>query len=152
MRAVIQRVTAAAVKVDGETIGSCKKGLCILLGVAEGDTEAEAEMLLRKILQLRIFRDENGKMNLSLLDTGGELLVVSQFTLLANCRHGNRPDFLLSAKPETAKRLYLYFIEMARRQVPSVGEGSFGADMEVSICNDGPVTIVLDTDTLKAKG
>ncbi|MBQ7152666.1 MAG: D-tyrosyl-tRNA(Tyr) deacylase [Clostridia bacterium] len=152
MRAVIQRVTAAAVKVDGETIGSCKKGLCILLGVAEGDTEAEADMLLRKILQLRIFRDGNGKMNLSLLDTGGELLIISQFTLLANCRHGNRPDFLLSAKPEEAKRLYLYFIEAARRQVASVGEGSFGADMEVTLSNDGPVTIVLDTDTLKAKG
>ena len=109
MKAVIQRVSHASVDVDGKTVGSCERGYLILLGVAEGDTEAEAEMLCRKILQLRIFPDEAGKMNRSIKDIDGEMLVISQFTLLANDRHGNRPDFLESAKPEEANRLYEYF-------------------------------------------
>ncbi len=149
MRAVIQRVSQAEVSVEGKTVGACGAGLLILLGVAEGDTRQEAELLCRKILNLRIFQDDAGKMNRSLLDVGGELLVVSQFTLLANCRHGNRPDFLASAKPPVAIPLYEYFLELAAREVPHVEHGIFGADMKVSLLNDGPVTILLDTDALK---
>ena len=113
MKAVIQRVLHASVKVDGELVGSCGEGLMVLLGVAEGDTEQEAEMLCRKIVNLRIFTDEQGKMNRSIKDIDGEMLVVSQFTLLANYRHGNRPDFLASAKPDEANRLYEYFKTLA---------------------------------------
>lgn len=149
MKAVIQRVAHAEVVVDGETVGSCKNGFLVLLGVATGDTREEAEMLCKKLVNLRVFQDENGKMNLSLKDIGGELLIVSQFTLMANCRHGNRPDFMASAKPDVAIPLYEYFIELARREISHVAHGIFGADMKVSLLNDGPVTIVLDTDTLK---
>ncbi len=151
MKAVIQRVAHASVSVDGQVVGKCKGGLMVLLGVAEGDTEKEAEMLCRKILNLRIFRDEADKMNRSLLDVGGELLVISQFTLLANYRHGNRPDFLQSASPDEANRLYEYFCELAKKEVPVVEKGVFGAHMEVSLLNDGPVTIVMDSDILKSK-
>lgn len=149
MKAVIQRVTHAEVVVDGETVGSCKNGFLVLLGVATGDTREEAEMLCKKLVNLRVFQDENGKMNRSVKDIGGELLIVSQFTLMANCRHGNRPDFMASAKPDVAIPLYEYFIELARREISHVAHGIFGADMKVSLLNDGPVTIVLDTDTLK---
>lgn len=149
MKAVIQRVAHAEVVVDGETVGSCKNGLLVLLGVATGDTREEAEMLCKKLVNLRVFQDENGKMNRSVKDIGGELLIVSQFTLMANCRHGNRPDFMASAKPDVAIPLYEYFIELARREISHVAHGIFGADMKVSLLNDGPVTIVLDTDTLK---
>ena len=145
MKAVLQRVKYASVSVDGEVIGECREGLLILLGVAEGDAEEDARLLCAKILKLRIFCDENGKMNLSLLDIGGELLIVSQFTLLADYRHGNRPDFLASAKPSEAKRLYEYFISLAKESVKNVGTGSFGADMQVSLLNDGPVTIVMES-------
>lgn len=151
MKAVIQRVAHASVVVDEKKVGSCQKGLMVLLGVADGDTERDAELLCKKILNLRIFQDEAGKMNLSLLDIGGELLVVSQFTLLANYRHGNRPDFLASAKPDEANRLYEYFVELARKEVAQVGTGVFGAHMEVSLLNDGPVTIVMDSEVLKSK-
>ncbi len=123
----------------------------ILLGVAEGDTEADAELLCRKIVNLRIFSDEAGKMNRSVRDIDGELLVISQFTLLANYRHGNRPDFLASAKPEEADRLYTYFKELAAKEVRHVGSGVFGAHMEVSLLNNGPVTIVMDSEVLKKK-
>ncbi len=150
MRAVLQRVTEASVKVDENTIGKCGRGLMILLGVADGDTEKEADMLANKIIKLRIFADENGKMNLSIGDIGGEMLVVSQFTLLADYRRGNRPDFLTSAEPTRANRLYEYFVSLMRDAGFSVGTGQFGADMKVSLINDGPVTIVMDTDVLKA--
>lgn len=151
MKAVVQRVKHAEVRVDGEVVGSCGAGYLILLGVAEGDTEAEAERLCRKLVDLRIFADEAGKMNRSLTDVGGEALVVSQFTLLANCRHGNRPDFFASARPDEAKRLYDYFTALMKRSVARVENGVFGAHMEVSLCGDGPVTILLDTEDLKKK-
>lgn len=151
MKAVIQRVKHASVEVEGKIVGSCNEGFLVLLGVAEGDTEKEAEMLCRKIVNLRIFEDDAGKMNRSLLDIDGELLVVSQFTLLANYRHGNRPDFMASAKPDEANRLYEYFKELAKKELRRVASGIFGADMKVSLLNDGPVTIVMDSDVLKSK-
>lgn len=148
MRAVIQRVSQAKVEVDGALIGACGRGLMILLGVAAGDTEADMDRLLAKIVKLRIFEDENGKMNRSVQDVQGEMLVVSQFTLLANYRHGNRPDFLQAAPPKEAEQLYERFIEKALGMVSHVGHGRFGADMQVSLVNDGPVTIVMDSDVL----
>lgn len=151
MKAVIQRVAQASVEVEGRTVGSCQKGLLVLLGVAREDTERDAELLCKKILNLRIFQDEAGKMNLSLLDIAGELLVVSQFTLLANYRHGNRPDFMASAPPQEADRLYEYFVELARKEVARVECGEFGAHMRVSLLNEGPVTIVMDSEVLKSK-
>ena len=151
MRAVIQRVSSASVAVDGEVVGSCARGYLILLGVAEGDTELDAELLCKKIAALRIFRDENDKMNLSIRDIDGEALVISQFTLLANYRHGNRPDFLESAKPDEANRLYEYFTELLSRELRRVEHGIFGADMKVSLTNDGPVTICMDSEVLKKK-
>lgn len=150
MRAVLQRVSEASVTIDENIIGKCGRGLMILLGVAEGDTEKEAEMLANKIIKLRIFEDENGKMNLSVGDIGGEMLIVSQFTLLADYRRGNRPDFLASAEPSRANQLYEYFVSLMRNAGFPVGTGQFGADMKVSLINDGPVTIVMDTDVLKA--
>lgn len=148
MRAVIQRVTSAQVDVDGETTGSIGRGFLILLGVGQNDTEAEIERLWGKIFRLRIFDDENGKTNLSLADVDGEVLIVSQFTLFANCRRGNRPSFTEAGAPNEASRLYQLFVDRARRDVPQVGTGVFGADMAVSLVNDGPFTICLDTDTL----
>lgn len=149
MKAVLQRVTHAEVAVDGEIVGRCGHGFLILLGVAQGDTEREAELLCKKIVNLRVFEDDAGKMNRSILDVNGEALVISQFTLMANCRHGNRPDFMASAKPDAAIPLYEYFKKLISESVPHVECGIFGADMKVSLLNDGPVTIVLDTDTLK---
>ena len=147
MKAVIQRVAFADVKVDGEIIGAIEKGFMILLGVVEGDTKAEAELLAKKTANMRIFEDENGKMNLSLLDTDGECLVISQFTLCADCKKGNRPSFINSAKPDEANELYEYFMEQLKANgIKKVEHGIFGADMKVSLLNDGPVTIVLDTD------
>ena len=151
MKAVIQRVANASVVVDGETVGSCGRGYLILLGVAQGDSETDAELLCRKIANLRIFRDENDKMNLSVKDIDGEALVISQFTLMANYRHGNRPDFLESAKPDEAKRLYEYFTELLKGELRHVSCGIFGADMKVSLLNDGPVTICMDSEVLKKK-
>jgi D-tyrosyl-tRNA(Tyr) deacylase len=148
MKAVIQRVTSAKVEVDGELIGSCGKGLLVLLGVAQGDTEADLDRMLAKMVKLRIFEDENGKMNRSVQDVDGELLVVSQFTLLANYKHGNRPDYMEAAAPAEAERLYELFLERASGLVRHVGHGRFGADMKVSLLNDGPVTIVMDSDVL----
>lgn len=153
MKAVLQRVTQASVAVDGEIVGECGHGLMILLGVAEGDTERDADLLAEKILKLRIFNDDNGKMNLSVKDIDGELLVISQFTLLANYAHGNRPDYLASAKPDEANRLYEYFVKKISAGVKHTGTGIFGADMKVSLLNDGPVTIVMDSAVLdKGKG
>ena len=149
MIAVLQRASSAFVRVQGSTVGEIGKGLVILLGVGREDTEREAEMLASKILRCRIFTDEADKMNLSLTDVGGGALVVSNFTLLANYRRGNRPDFMGAAAPAEAERLYLYFTELLRRELPLVQTGEFGADMEVGILADGPVTIVMDTDVLK---
>lgn len=151
MKAVIQRVANASVEVDGAVVGKCERGYLILLGVAEGDTENDAELLCRKIAGLRIFRDENDKMNLSIKDIDGEALVISQFTLLANYRHGNRPDFLGSAKPDEANRLYEYFKALLQKEIRRVESGIFGADMKVSLLNDGPVTICMDSEILKKK-
>ena len=151
MKAVIQRVAHASVVVDGKTVGSCGAGYMILLGVAEGDTELDAELLCKKIVNLRIFTDENDKMNRSIKDIDGEMLVISQFTLMANYRHGNRPDFMASAKPDEANRLYEYFMSLAKKEIRRVEAGVFGAHMEVSLMNDGPVTIVMDSEVLKSK-
>lgn len=151
MKAVIQRVTEASVKVDGETVGSCGAGLMILLGVANGDNEEDARLLCNKICNLRIFCDENDKMNLSVKSIDGEALVISQFTLMANYKHGNRPDYLESAPPAEANRLYEYFKELMSAELKHVGCGVFGAHMEVSLINNGPVTIVMDSEVLKKR-
>lgn len=150
MKAVIQRVTHASVKVGGETVGSCGQGFLILLGVMAGDDEKEADKLVNKTVNLRIFEDENGKMNLSSLDIGGEMLVVSQFTLCADCTHGRRPSFTPSAPPDEANRLYEYFVRRLKENgISHVETGVFGADMKVELLNDGPVTIILDSSELK---
>ena len=151
MKAVIQRVSGAHVDIDGKTVGACGKGYMILLGVGQGDTREDAELLAAKIVKLRVFEDEAGKMNRSLPDIGGEILVISQFTLLADYRKGNRPDFFGAAAPDVAKALYEEFIALLREQVTHVAHGEFGADMQVSLCNDGPVTIVMESDVLKKK-
>ncbi len=148
MKAVVQRVTRAEVTVDEEVIGKIGHGLVVLLGVAEGDTEKERDLLARKITGLRIFMDDQGKTNLSLEDTGGELLIVSQFTLLADCRKGRRPSFVKAGDPEKAEKMYEEFIEICRQKGLKVAHGSFGAVMQISLVNDGPFTIVLDTDDL----
>ncbi len=150
MIAILQRVTEASVTIDQTLTASCSKGFMILLGVAKGDTEADAELLADKIVKMRIFEDENGKMNLALGDIGGEVLVVPNFTLLASYRRGNRPDFMGSERPEEAKRLFTYFCDYMEKSVPHVGRGTFGADMKVALINDGPVTIPMDSAVLKA--
>lgn len=149
MRAVLQRVSRARVIVDDETTGEIRRGLLILLGVSVNDTEREADTLVEKILNLRIFEDAEGKMNLSLIDANGGLLVVSQFTLYADSRKGRRPSFIDAARPDDANRLYEYFIAKARERIENVRTGRFQAMMEVELVNDGPVTIILDTDQLK---
>ena len=151
MKAVLQRVKSASVAVDGKTVGECAEGLMILLGVAKGDCENDAELLATKICNLRIFTDENDKMNLSVKTIDGEALVISQFTLMANYKHGNRPDYLESAPPDEANRLYEYIVSLMRKEVKHVGCGIFGAHMEVSLINNGPVTIVMDSEVLKKK-
>jgi D-tyrosyl-tRNA(Tyr) deacylase len=148
MIAVIQRVTGASVTVEGNIVGECGKGLAILLGVADGDGEKDAEVLATKISKLRIFEDEKCKMNLSIMDVKGEALVVSNFTLLANYSHGNRPEYMSAAAPAVAQPLYEYFCERLEESVPHVGRGVFGADMAVKIMGDGPVTIVMDSKVL----
>ena len=144
MKFVIQRVSEASVNVDGETIGSINEGFLVFIGVVQGDTTQEADRLVDKMLRLRIFRDEAGKTNCSLSDVGGELLLVSQFTLCADCRKGNRPSFVNAAPPDEAERLYNYIIDKCRASVAVVETGSFGADMKVSLINNGPFTIILD--------
>ena len=148
MRFVIQRVAHAEVAVNEETIGKIEKGYLVLIGIAETDTREIADKLIRKMIGLRIFEDENGKTNLSLSDVGGSLLLVSQFTLYANCKKGNRPSFIEAGSPEKAEELYEYIITKCKESVPIVEQGSFGADMKVSLTNDGPFTIVLDSETL----
>ena len=146
MRAVIQRVTGSSVEVDGKTVGSCGRGFTVLLGVMNGDTEKEADILAAKVAKLRVFEDENGKMNLSVLDIGGEILCISQFTLCADVKKGNRPSFILAAKPDKATALYEYFSSQLKENgIKKVENGVFGADMAVEISNDGPVTIIMDT-------
>ena len=129
---------------DGKTVGAIEKGLMVLIGVGTDDTTEVVDKYLKKLVQLRIFEDENGKTNRSLMDIGGQLLLVSQFTLYANCRHGNRPSFTDAGDPQRAEQLYEYMIEKAKEQVPVVETGIFGADMKVSLINDGPFTILLD--------
>ncbi len=148
MRLVLQRVINASVTVDGEVTGKIGKGLLVLLGVGADDTREILEKMADKMLKLRIFADENDKTNLSLTDVDGELLVVSQFTLYADCRKGNRPSFIKAGNPQKANELYEYFKEYCKRTVPVVESGIFGADMKVELCNDGPFTIVLDSDEI----
>lgn len=148
MRALIQRVTRAQVSIGGELHSSIGKGYVILLGVGAEDGNEQAEKLWSKISKLRIFEDENGKTNVSLADVQGDVMVVSQFTLYANCKRGNRPSFTEAGAPDEANRLYEYFVDLARRDIEHVATGSFGAMMQVELVNDGPFTIWLDTDTL----
>jgi len=146
MRALIQRVLMSSVEVDGELIGEIKEGMNILLGVFSDDTEEDLEYLIKKIPQLRIFSDENGKMNLSILQTNGEILVISQFTLCADTKKGNRPSYIHAAAPDIAEEMYEKFIKRLKESgISKVEHGKFGADMKVQILNDGPVTIMLDS-------
>lgn len=144
MKLVIQRVTNASVTVENKIIGKIGKGFLVLLGVGPEDTEKEADYLVQKLIRLRIFKDENDKMNLSIKDIEGELLIVSQFTLYADCSGGNRPSFTNAAKPEKANELYEYFIQKCKEENIKVEHGEFGADMKVELLNDGPVTILLE--------
>ena len=146
MRAVLQRVSRAKVSFDDETIGEIGKGILVLLGVSREDSKKESDYLLEKTLNLRIFEDDEGKMNLSLKDIGGELLVVSQFTLYGDARKGRRPSFIKAAPPAEADRLYQYFVSQAKLQIEKVETGKFQAMMDVELVNDGPVTILLDSD------
>ena len=149
MKAVVQRVKSSAVVVDGETIGEIGRGYNVLLGVFPDDTKKDAEILAAKIAKLRVFEDEDGKMNLSIMDIGGEVLAISQFTLCADIKKGNRPSFITAAKPEYANELYEYFVESLKKAgVSRVETGEFGADMRVELVNDGPVTIILDSKEL----
>ena len=148
MRAVIQRVENAHVCIDGAEVGRIGLGLMVLLGVGAGDSEAQAERLWSKIAKMRIFEDEQGKTNLALADVGGGVMVVSQFTLFADCKKGNRPSFTAAMEPGRANELYEYFLKLARADVEQVACGKFGAMMDISLTNSGPFTIVLDTDAL----
>lgn len=148
MRFVIQRVTEASVTIDGEISGKIGKGYLVLIGVADTDTKEIADKMIRKMIGLRIFEDEQGKTNLSLADVNGGLLLVSQFTLYANCKRGNRPSFIEAGKPDMANEMYEYIIEKCRESVEEVQTGEFGADMKVQLLNDGPFTILLDSDQL----
>ena len=148
MRFVIQRVTEASVTSDGEISGKIGKGYLVLIGVADTDTKEIADKMIRKMIGLRIFEDEQGKTNLSLADVDGGLLLVSQFTLYANCKRGNRPSFIEAGKPDMANEMYEYIIEKCRESVDEVQTGEFGADMKVQLLNDGPFTILLDSDQL----
>lgn len=149
MKFIIQRVTQAKCEVDHTITGQIQKGFCVLIGVSQTDTEQIADKMIKKLLGMRIFSDENGKTNLSLQDVAGELLLISQFTLYADCRKGNRPSFVHAGDPELANRLYEYVIAKCRQQIPNVQTGVFGADMKITLTNDGPFTIVLDSEALK---
>jgi D-aminoacyl-tRNA deacylase len=148
MRFVIQRVTHASVTVDGEVIGKIGKGFMVLIGVAQEDTKETADKMMRKLLNMRIFEDEQGKTNLALKDVDGQLLMISQFTLYANCKKGNRPSFTEAGAPDMANELYEYCVQMAKEAGFYTQTGSFGADMKVELLNDGPFTIFLDSDKL----
>ena len=147
MKLVVQRVKNANVVIENKTVGEIKQGFMVLLGVAPTDTKEIADFLVQKLIKLRVFEDENQKMNLSVQDIDGELLIVSQFTLYADCNHGNRPSFIGAAAPDMANELYQYFVEQCKKQnIKKVATGEFGADMQVSLQNDGPVTIILEKD------
>ena len=148
MRFVVQRVTHASVTVDGQVIGKIGNGFMVLIGVADTDTREIADKMVKKLLGLRIFEDENGKTNLDIHTVGGSLLLISQFTLYADCKHGNRPSFIKAGKPDMANEMYEYIIAKCREQVEIVETGEFGADMKVELLNDGPFTILLDSDQL----
>ena len=145
MKFVVQRVKNAQVDIEGKTVGKIGKGFMVLIGITHTDTKEVADYLVKKLINLRVFEDENGKMNLSLKDVKGSLLLVSQFTLYADCSSGNRPSFTDAAKPDFANELYEYIIEKCKQQVEIVQTGVFGADMQVSILNDGPITIIMDS-------
>ena len=151
MIAVLQRINSATIYADGEFSGEAKKGLYILLGVIKGDGKRDAELLADKISKCRIFTDENDKMNLSVKDIDGEVMVVSNFTLGANYKHGNRPDYFASAAPSEANELYEYFVELMTERVKKVATGKFGTDMRTELSTDGPVTVVMDSEILKGK-
>lgn len=144
MKLVVQRVKHAKVNIEGKTVGEIQKGFLVLIGIKTGDTKEQADYLIKKVCNLRIFEDENGKMNLSLKDVGGKLLIVSQFTLYGNCNDGNRPSFIEAARPEEAIPLYEYFCERCAKNEIEVQRGIFGADMKVELLNDGPVTIIME--------
>lgn len=145
MRFIIQRVSEASVKVDGKLIGQISKGFLVLIGVSNGDTREIADKMTKKMLGLRIFEDENGKTNLDLKTVDGQLLLISQFTLYADCKKGNRPSFLNTGEPHMAETLYQYIIDKCKQEIPVVEQGQFGADMKVSLLNDGPFTVILDS-------
>ena len=145
MRVVIQRVKNASVEIDGNVNGKINTGFLVLLGIASTDTTQDVDYLVKKVVNLRVFSDENDKMNLSLKDVNGELLVISQFTLYGNCREGNRPSFIEAARPDVAVPLYEYFVEECKKQISVVETGVFGADMKVSLLNEGPVTIIIES-------
>ncbi len=150
MKVILQRVSRASVTVDNAVVGAIGQGFLVLLGVAQGDDEKEAEVLANKVAGLRVFTDDNDKMNLSLADIGGEVLVISNFTLCADCSHGRRPSFINAARPETAEPLYRFFCQrLLQNGVKKVEQGIFGADMQVSLINDGPVTIEINSKDLK---
>ena len=151
MKLVIQRVSRASVTVRGSVIGQIGQGYLVLVGVGREDTKEDADRLVRKMIGLRIFSDENGKINKSLKDVDGQLLLISQFTLYADCRHGNRPGFTDAGDPEKAKELYEYMKDSCRREIPVVEQGEFGADMKVELVNDGPFTILLDSEIYREK-
>ena len=148
MKLVIQRVTHASVTVDNNIIGKIGKGYMVLIGVSDTDTKEIADKMLDKMIKLRIFEDENGKTNLSLADVGGELLLISQFTLYANCKKGNRPSFIEAGAPDHANALYEYIIEKCKERVDVVEQGEFGAEMKVELLNDGPFTVILDSQQI----
>lgn len=148
MKFVIQRVKHASVTVDGNVLGKIGKGYMVLIGISETDNEAIADKMVQKLIQLRIFEDENGKTNLALKDVDGELLLVSQFTLYADCKKGNRPSFVKAGSPDKANALYRYIIGKCRQEITIVEEGEFGADMKVGLLNDGPFTVILDSDEI----
>ncbi|MDE6911032.1 MAG: D-tyrosyl-tRNA(Tyr) deacylase [Lachnospiraceae bacterium] len=152
MRFVIQRVREASVSVDGKVIGKIDHGLLVFVGVADGDNKEIADKMTDKMTKLRIFDDADGKTNLSISDVGGEFLIISQFTLYADCRKGNRPSFTLAGKPDMAEALYEYVLDVIQKKEFHVEHGEFGAEMKVSILNDGPFTIVLDSDEIVGKG
>ena len=153
MRVIVQRVQSSRVEIDGEVSGEIGQGLMVLLGITEGDGQEQCDFLADKLVHLRIFTDEQEKMNLSLQDINGEMLIVSQFTLYGDCKKGRRPSFVAAARPETAVPLYEYFIDAVKRQgVKKVATGQFGADMQVYIQHDGPVTLMLDTDEIMRRG
>lgn len=148
MRFIIQRVTEANVKVEGEMIGKINKGFLVLIGISNNDTKLIADKMTKKILGLRIFEDENGKTNLDLKTVDGQLLLISQFTLYADCRKGNRPSFIKAGEPRMAEELYQYIVDSCKQEIAVVEQGQFGADMKVSLLNDGPFTIILDSDEI----